>query len=380
MSTPSSRVLVVDDDPVVRDLAALILRTGGLTVDLAASGAEGLAALARERFDLVLLDVLLPDANGIDLARRVRGDPKTADMAILCVTAFDDSPHRVAALEAGADDFIAKPFTRVELLTRVRILLERRAAQRALEARLERIRELEAARDDLVHMMVHDMGNVLAGAMGYIELALGASGDPEELLRDLDAARDCVRALQRMFYDLLDLRRLEVGRMPIERVAFSAADAIHEAVDALAGIAQARRKSLRAEVPNGLPPLDADRGLVARVIVNLAMNAIKHAPKGTEVVIGAAPAPGDRIAIYVDDDGPGIAPEVRARLFEKFATASPEGGPSSERGRGLGLAFCKAAVEAHGGSISVFAREPRGTRFRVELPAAAERGAVANRT
>ncbi len=368
-----SVILVVDDDPAIREIAGGFLAEAGYVVETAGSLAEARAAIAARAPDLLLVDIVLPDGCGTELTRAVRANPATADMAVICMTAHDDPDRRVQALEAGADEFLGKPFARVELLTRVRLLLSRRQYERELRAGLERIQRLEAARDDLVHMMVHDMGNVLAGAMGYLELALASrAAAPEELVRDVESARECIRMLQRMFSDVLDLRRLEEGRMPIERHVFSVGEVVEEVIDAMRGIAAARRKRLRAgELPPDLPRVEADRALVTRVIMNLVMNALKYAGKGSEVTVGAALGESpDRVAIHVDDEGPGIPPEVRARLFEKFVTGGPtaRAAASTERGRGLGLAFCKAAIDAHGGAIRALAREPRGTRFVVELP------------
>jgi len=362
-------VLVVDDEVAIRESVRRLLEASGFAAETAATGEEAMASLARRAVDLVLLDINMPGASGLEVASRIRSDPRLSDVAILCATGLDDPEHRVAALETGADDFIGKPFTSRELLTRVRVLVDRRRAQRELNESLARIERLERWRDDLVNMLVHDMRNLLAGTIGYLDLAMDCIHDPEAAARDIQKARATATRLQKMLGEALDLRRLEDGKMPLEFAWFDPEPLLAELVDGLGAFAATRRKSLTVLPSPERTKVYADRTLLARVIENLVVNAVKYSGKGVHIFVGVVPALPGWTGIFVDDEGPGIAPEVRARLFEKFAaTAKLE--PGEERGRGFGLAFVKLAVEAQGGKVSAQGREPTGTRFLVELPGA----------
>lgn len=360
-------ILIVDDNRWSRDLVRAALEGDGHTLITAASGEEALEIAGRTPIDVVVLDLMMSGIGGIEVASRLRTTSRTAEVGILCLTGADDVEHRVLALRNGADDLIGKPVHGNELRTRVNLLLRKREAAHDMRESLSRLQRLETWKDDLVHMIIHDMGNVLAGTVGYLELALSAPGLDPAVARDVESAQACARGVQRMLADVMDLRRLEEGRLPLARTPIDVESLIREEMETLFAVAAARRKKLEIAVEPGLPPMHADRGLVGRVLTNLVTNAVKHSGKGRTVTIGALAGAGGTVALFVDDEGPGIAAEVRRRLFEKFVTGAAEGS-GAERGRGLGLAFCKVAVEAHGGTIQAQPREPVGTRFLVELP------------
>jgi signal transduction histidine kinase len=369
-------ILVVDDDATCRRVVAKILGPEGYPIVEAAGGSEALAIAATAPPDLVILDWNMPDMSGLEVLRRLRDDARTSQVATLFVTAKDDPASRVEALAAGADDFLSKPFEPKELRIRANLLLRRQANLRELGGRLAQLERLDQWKDDLVHMIIHDMGNALAGTMGYLDLALAGPVVPPDVARDIQSAIGCAKSVQRMIADLLDLRRLEEGKLPLELQRFEVASLFRETIATMQAVAATRRKEIVTDIDPDVPPVIADRGLLGRVIGNLIMNAVKYSGKGARIILGARPAGEGKVQLSVDDEGPGIAAEVRRRLFEKFVTSGlyqKEG----ERGRGLGLAFCKVVVEAHGGAISVAAREPVGTRFQVELPVGTRPATVA---
>lgn len=228
-----------------------------------------------------------------------------------------------------------------------------------------RLRTLEALRDDLVHMVVHDMGQPLTALLARLDVLKLEQGALSEAAReDVDAAMSAGCTLKRMTHDLLDVSRLEAGRMPIERAICDLSRVAAQVCDEFRASDPQRQIALESPGP---VELNCDESVVRRVLENLVSNGIKHTPEGTQLRIAIARRDG-RVRVEVHDKGAGIAPEDRARIFEKFGTIDARR-RRTYHSAGLGLAFCKLALEAHGGSIGVDAGVPEGNTFWFELPA-----------
>ena len=230
-------------------------------------------------------------------------------------------------------------------------------------------RELEQLREAMIHTMVHDLRNPL-GAI-YTGLSF-VQDDAKMVLQEhqryiLDIAlRNSTRMLV-LINSILEVNQLENGTVPIHQTAFQLRELVEETCTALMPLAETKALNLHNDVPTVLPSALADTQLIGRVLQNLIGNAIKFTPDGGSVSITATHEESDKLRVSIRDTGPGISPEIRDRLFQKFVT-----GKHQERGNGLGLAFCKLAVEAHGESVTVESKPGAGTTFTFTLPVAAE--------
>jgi signal transduction histidine kinase len=359
-------VLVVDDNAENRALAQATLEDEGYRVALATTGEEGLAAFSLERPDCVLLDVRMPGMDGITACKRLRELPGGAEVPILFVTAQRDLDTFDRAHDAGGDDFIMKPFRPTELISRVAaaVKLRRMAAERSELYELARrqrddVMRLQLQKEQLVAFLVHDLKNPVN--------AIDLHG--QRILRDRDAserARDAAqkiqsetRALLRMIMTLLDLSKADEGRLVPVTAPVALAPLFAEVAEAMRVRAQASNVTLSAI--SDVESIDADPDLLRRVFENLVDNAIRHAPEDTSVTVTARRAD-NAVEIRISDSGSGIAPELREGLFDRFVQGNrPRGG------HGLGLAFCKLAIEAHGGRIWIESGEP-GTIFCLQVP------------
>jgi signal transduction histidine kinase len=196
-------------------------------------------------------------------------------------------------------------------------------------------------------------------------------GDEETFERLQLMAQVSSDRILRIVNQLLDISRLESGQLPIEREALPVFPLLREAASRFEILAKEADIHLAVEAPPDLPLLYADRSLMTRVVDNLLDNAIKFTPDGGRVHLTArcsSEPEGDRVVLGVSDNGPGIPPEAQSRLFAKFQQASA--GTGRRRGTGLGLAFCKLAVEAHDGRIWVESEVAQGSTFLIELPVA----------
>ena len=362
-------VLVVDDNAENRALARATLEDEGYRVALATSADEGIASFTRERPDCVLLDVRMPGMDGITACKHLRALPGGAEVPILFVTAQRDLDTFDRAHDAGGDDFIMKPFRPSELISRVTtaVKLRRMAAERSELYELARqqrddLLRLQLQKEQLVAFLVHDLKN----PVNAIEL------HGQRILRDRDAserARDAAqkiqsetRALTRMLMTLLDLGKADEGRLVPAKTALGLASLCEEVAEAMRVRAQAAGVELmtsKCEVET----IHADHDLIRRALENLVDNAIRHAPEGTAVELAARKREGG-IEIRIADAGTGIPPAQREQLFERFVQGNR---PQAARGHGLGLAFCKLVVEAHGGTMWIEDGNP-GAVFCLQVP------------
>ena len=400
---PTPAILVVEDEPHIATLIGMLLEEAGYTVATAGSGAAALAQIESGGQDLVILDWMLPDVQGVNLCRKLKARGSDTFLPILMLTARGETADRVAGLDAGADDYLTKPFDTDELLARVRALLRIRVAEversSALAALARQHAELQAAYDQLrttqvqlvqssklaalgslVAGVAHELNNPLAIILGNAELLPNPPDEDDrravaQIIAGARRARRVVRSLA-TFAQHGGMRQAwhAPGNL-VERVM----DVRREALRA-AGIA------LDVECDPDLPALWVDGPQLQQALLNLLLNAelalegrgnprivirafLGHATAGAPPLLPAraatpARSPGDAaVVIDVADNGVGLPDEVRERLFEPFVTTRSVG-----QGAGLGLATTYGIVAQHGGAMHTTSAHGHGTTFRIVLP------------
>ncbi len=231
-------------------------------------------------------------------------------------------------------------------------------------------RTLEALRQDMTRMLVHDLRSPLSVIMSGVDMMQMLRQEGEEKLpldEFLEMASYSGRKLLRLVDTMLDFYRLEEGRIPLHLSSFSPAEMVSGVVQEVSSLAVHSEIALTAALPDALPMVEADRELMERVLGNLLDNALKFTPRGGRVAIEVSPARDDYLTVSVMDNGPGIPVEYHERVFDKFGHVRSEG---RRRGIGLGLPFCKLAVEAHGGRIWLESPSEGGSTFRFTMPLA----------
>ena len=370
MSTPAGetagRILVVDDEPKNRELLRDLLEARGHQVTEAADGHQALAAANDSAPDVVLLDVMMPNLDGMEVCRRLKSTPKTAAIPVLLVTSLSARQERLEGIKAGANDFITKPVDSADLLLRVRNAVAAKQLFDRLEAQYQRLRDLETMRDNLVHMVIHDLRSPLAGVYTYLQLLqLDANGGLDAKQRDyLEQSISILQRVQDMTNAVLDVSRYEANQMPMSPARVEVAEVIQEAITSLGSAAAPPRVKLEAS--DLAVSAWCDRDIIRRVVANLVGNALKFTDEEGQVRVSVRREQ-TSVEVAVIDTGRGIPPEHQERIFEKFGQSD---GPADRKrhSAGLGLTFCKMAVEAHGGVIGVDSAVGKGSRFWFRLP------------
>jgi signal transduction histidine kinase len=360
------RVLVVDDEAHNRELLHDLLAAQGHEVLEAADGKEALRVATEHVPDVVLLDVMMPELDGFEVCRRLKAQASTAALPILMVTALADRENRIQGIAAGANDFLTKPIDIHEVQLRVRNALRLKKLFDRVQDDYRRLQELETLRDNLTGMIVHDMRSPLTGIRGYLQLSLMIP--PEKMDHDLREylghARHATEVLIEMVSSLLDVSRLEAGSMPLDRQPHDMRQLIPEALQSLGALLQ--NCQVRFEPAGGPLPALCDEHIVRRIVANLVSNAIKFTPaEGSVVLTGERQA--SAVKISVRDTGAGIPKEYHTKIFEKFGQVANRK-ENRKYSTGLGLTFCKLAVEAHGGQIGVESVVGQGSTFWFTLP------------
>ena len=364
-------VLVIDDNSENRALAQATLEDEGYNVLLADGGASGLAAFEELRPDCVLLDVRMPGMDGFEVCARIRAAARGADTPIVFLTALRDLDTFDRALREGGDDFLTKPVRPTELLVRIQSALRLRKLSGDLRESYDLVRR---QRDDLMRMqlqkerltafVVHDLKNPVNSMDLHAQLLLRDRSLPSSAHESAQRIRDSARSLTRMVLNLLDISRSEEGRLSVSKIAVELAPLVSQVVEPLLAPAQAAGVRIRTALE--ADTVSADPDLLRRVLENLLDNALRHAPADTDLRVTSQSVDAG-IEIRVIDAGSGVSPDMRDKIFDRYLQAEQGERTVTRTGRGLGLAFCKLAVEALGGSIWVEDANP-GAALCVRLP------------
>ncbi|OGV95276.1 MAG: hypothetical protein A3K19_34015 [Lentisphaerae bacterium RIFOXYB12_FULL_65_16] len=366
-------ILVVDDTPANLHLLTGMLKERGYRVRPVPSGKLAIQAARSQTPDLILLDVNMPEMNGYEVCEQFKADAALREIPVLFISALGETMDKMKAFAVGGVDYVTKPFQFEEVDARVqthlklrRLQIEQERQNRQLRESYDQLKKLEELQDNLTHMIIHDMRSPLIGIAGYLgilDMDAGKKlGDSElAMLRD---ARSNGLVLVGMVNSLLDVSRLEQGQMPLKVTTSDMDVLIQNALNSLGSLT--RQVSLVYQKQSPPVMVDCDADLITRVIANLVGNAIKFTPEGSKVAISME-RNGDGAKLCVADTGSGIPREYHEKIFEKFGQVEARQ-QRKMYSTGLGLTFCKLAVDAHGGKIGVESEVDRGSTFWFTLP------------
>ena len=359
-------ILVVDDQPLNIELLEAHLVPQGYEIIKATSGEEALMKLAGNQIDLILLDVMMPSMNGYEVCRVLK--QKAEYLPVIMITALGSRDSRLKGIESGADDFLSKPFDSTELKLKVKNLLKTKSLYDKVENSYREIKALDEMKDSLTSFIVHDLRSPLTGIMGYLGLLSMSKKLEKQDLVYVERATKSVKVMTDMISNLLDMAKMENNEVVINAEECKIAEILSSAIKAIAPMISEKNIHLSDKTSETNARVNVQRDLIERIAQNLLSNAIHYTPgKGNILIESELAEKSKSVRVSVSDSGYGIPNEHKQKIFDKFATVETK--EKRIRGStGLGLTFCKLAVELHGGKIWVEDRPGGGSVFRFTLP------------
>ncbi len=372
MNPDPAYILVVDDNADNRDMLSRRLIRRGYAVAVAEDGLAALKLIENEKFDLVLLDIMMPRMSGLEVLSTIRRTYSVADLPVIMATAKDQSDDIVSALKLGANDYVTKPLDFPVVLARVQTQLA-----------LHRLSQLK---DEFLRIASHDLKNPLTVILGCVSLLERKApvGSPmsDDAFALLDRITRRATEIQRIIEDFLDFQALQDGQIGLVKSSVNLNDLARDAWESNLEYAAGKGIALRLELDGELPAVEGDAARLSQVVRNFISNAVKFGPRGSSALIRTR-RESRSILFEVEDTGPGLSDDDLKKVFGKYTRLStkPTGG---EKSSGLGLSICKQMIDLHGGDIGARNNPDRGATFwfrlPVEQPAAAAKDAASATT
>lgn len=383
-----ARILVVDDAEFNREVLTRLLEREGYQVDSAVDGTAALEQMRRTPYDTVLLDVMMPGVDGVQVMEAMHGDPVLKRLPVIMLSALNEQDTVLKCIQLGAQDYLPKPINQQLLKARISACLERKRnhdLERDYTRRLEsmgahlqvmneQLRQANRMKTRFLATAVHDLKNPLGGILLMVDRIreeARAGQAREALLGQASLIHDMVQKMIQIINSLLDTAVQELGEVSLSLELTNLGDLVHGVVrenEAYAGSKDIRLVYVESFAAECWGRLDQMR--ISQAVDNLVNNAIKYSAWGStvRVELGLRVADGvERVRIEVQDEGPGLSAEDMALAFSPFQrlSAQPTGG---EYSTGLGLSIVKQMVELHGGTVWIESQLGQGATFLVEIP------------
>ena len=355
-----STILVVDDEEIIRDLCSRALKD--YRVLEADNGRDALQILNHEHVDLILVDVMMPIMNGLDLLQQVKD--RDAEQLVIVMTGYADKEIILRALKARADDFIQKPINLLQLKTTIAQALEKKALRRELI----QLKQLDRLKSDFLGLVSHKLRTPTTSISLFIQnLASGTiSKEDQGFALAVDEIRKESEYLAYLIQDLLYYSDIILQDSQRKTSREDLKEIINTLANAKRLTLGQNKQILRTELTGDWPLFSLDRRRIELALGAILDNAIKFTQPGGEISLTGVLSERE-LSLTISDNGPGIAPEERGKIFEKFYQIDPHN-TGQIRGFGLGLFYARQFVMDHGGDISLDSTVGKGTTVTIRLP------------
>lgn len=362
------KILIVDDVMSNVLLLKVLLTNEKFAIATASNGRQALEQVEKENPDLVLLDVMMPDMSGFEVAQHLKSNPNTADIPIIFLTALNSTADIVKGFQVGANDFISKPFNKEELIIRVTHQISLVAAKRLILSKTEELQRTIAGRDKLYSVIAHDLRSPMGSikmVLNMLILNLPSEKIGAEMYELLTMANQTTEDVFSLLDNLLKWTKSQIGKLNVVYQDVDLVEVTDGVIEIFSMVASLKKIRIREMKPEKMM-VNADIDMLKTVVRNLLSNAIKFSKENSEVLVKMEKVDGMAV-VSVQDHGCGISEEGQKKLLHTDTHFSTFG-TNNEEGSGLGLLLCKDFVVKNGGKLWFTSKEGEGSIFSFSIP------------
>lgn len=362
------KILIVDDVMSNVLLLKVLLTNEKFAIATASNGRQALEQVEKENPDLVLLDVMMPDMSGFEVAQHLKSNPNTADIPIIFLTALNSTADIVKGFQVGANDFIFKPFNKEELIIRVTHQISLVAAKRLILSKTEELQRTIAGRDKLYSVIAHDLRSPMGSikmVLNMLILNLPSEKIGAEMYELLTMANQTTEDVFSLLDNLLKWTKSQIGKLNVVYQDVDLVEVTDGVIEIFSMVASLKKIRIREMKPEKMM-VNADIDMLKTVVRNLLSNAIKFSKENSEVLVKMEEVDGMAV-VSVQDYGCGISEEGQKKLLHTDTHFSTFG-TNNEEGSGLGLLLCKDFVVKNGGKLWFTSKEGEGSIFSFSIP------------
>lgn len=362
------KILIVDDVMSNVLLLKVLLTNEKFAIATASNGRQALEQVEKENPDLVLLDVMMPDMSGFEVAQHLKSNPNTADIPIIFLTALNSTADIVKGFQVGANDFISKPFNKEELIIRVTHQISLVAAKRLILSKTEELQRTIAGRDKLYSVIAHDLRSPMGSikmVLNMLILNLPSEKIGAEMYELLTMANQTTEDVFSLLDNLLKWTKSQIGKLNVVYQDVDLVEVTDGVIEVFSMVASLKKIRIREMKPEKMM-VNADIDMLKTVVRNLLSNAIKFSKENSEVLVKMEEVDGMAV-VSVQDYGCGISEEGQKKLLHTDTHFSTFG-TNNEEGSGLGLLLCKDFVVKNGGKLWFTSKEGEGSIFSFSIP------------
>ena len=362
------KILIVDDVMSNVLLLKVLLTNEKFAIATASNGRQALEQVEKENPDLVLLDVMMPDMSGFEVAQHLKSNPNTADIPIIFLTALNSTADIVKGFQVGANDFISKPFNKEELIIRVTHQISLVAAKRLILSKTEELQRTIAGRDKLYSVIAHDLRSPMGSikmVLNMLILNLPSEKIGAEMYELLTMANQTTEDVFSLLDNLLKWTKSQIGKLNVVYQDVDLVEVTDGVIEIFSMVASLKKIRIREMKPERMM-VNADIDMLKTVVRNLLSNAIKFSKENSEILVKMEEVNGMAV-VSVQDHGCGISEEGQKKLLHADTHFSTFG-TNNEEGSGLGLLLCKDFVVKNGGKLWFTSKEGEGSIFSFSIP------------
>ena len=362
------KILIVDDVMSNVLLLKVLLTNEKFAIATAINGRQALEQVEKENPDLVLLDVMMPDMSGFEVAQHLKSNPNTADIPIIFLTALNSTADIVKGFQVGANDFISKPFNKEELIIRVTHQISLVAAKRLILSKTEELQRTIAGRDKLYSVIAHDLRSPMGSikmVLNMLILNLPSEKIGAEMYELLTMANQTTEDVFSLLDNLLKWTKSQIGKLNVVYQDVDLVEVTDGVIEIFSMVASLKKIRIHEMKPEKMM-VNADIDMLKTVVRNLLSNAIKFSKENSEVLVKMEEVDGMAV-VSVQDYGCGISEEGQKKLLHTDTHFSTFG-TNNEEGSGLGLLLCKDFVVKNGGKLWFTSKEGEGSIFSFSIP------------